>query len=304
MVKRQNIAFIGALLTAWGTLGCGTAMSADNTVINEAVTADACDERTQNDDKLTAENRAVDKAGLAAVKLSGIIQKYYPDLSASALDIISYRIIDEYMTDSRHEVTLADGNRVCVNLHADVVLTGEQLAALVQEYRDSDAPEEQIEAVAKQVNEETSFKPQKLGDKRLLHIRKMVFWNGEETNHYQDLLTGLFSHSEYFYVTDDAKLADYEVVPRLLKAEVDEIDTEHHKMQMQVELDVFSDKIDDFLPENIKQTHFILFAADKDEQEIADTLLRKLLTKAAEETGAKINKFEAMQLEKSAKSGK
>ena len=273
-------------------------MSADGTVINEAVTADACDERSPNDDKLTAENRAVDKAGLSAVKLSGIIQKHYPDLSANALDTVAYRIIDEYMSDSRHEVTLADGNRVCVNLHADVVMTGEQLAALVQEYRDSDAPEEQIEEVVKQVNEETTFKPQKLADKRLLYIRKMVFWNGEETNHYQDLLTGLFSHSDYFYVTDDAKLADYEVVPRLLKAEVDEIDTEHHKMQMQLEFDVYSDTVDDFLPVSIKQMHFILFAADKDEQEIADTLLRKLLTKAAEETGAKIDKFEATQLEK------
>jgi hypothetical protein len=299
VVKKQNIAFISALLAAWGSLGCNAAMSADNAVINEAVTADACDERSADDDKQTAENRAVDKAGLAAVKLSGIIQKHYPDLSANALDIISYRIIDEYMSDSRHEVTLADGNRVCVNLHADVVMTGEQLEALVQEYRDSDAPEEQIEEVAKQVNEETAFKPRKLAEKRLLYIRKMVFWNGEETNHYQDLLTGLFSHSEYFFVTNDAKLADYEVVPRLLKAEVDEIDTEHHKMQMQVELDVFSDKVDDFLPENVKQTHFILFAADKDEQEIADDLLRKLLAKAAEEAGSKIDKFEAKSLENS-----
>ena len=304
MVKKHNIALVGALLTALGTVESGTATAADSTIINESVTADACDERSRNDDKLTAENRAVDKAGLAAIKLSGVIQQHYPNLSANALDTIAYRIIDEYMSDSRHEVTLADGNRVCVNLHAEITLTGEQLAELVQEYRDSDAPEEQLEAVVKQVNAETTFKPQKLADKKLLYIRKMAFWNGDETGHYKDLLTGLFSHSDYFYVTDDPKLADYVVVPRLLKAEVDEIDTEHHKMQMQLEFEVHAEAIDDFLPIHVKQMHFILFAADKDEQEIADGLLRKLLAKGAEETGAKIDKFEAERLEKAGVKGR
>ncbi len=303
MVKKRKSKIVCGLLTALCSVYSGWS-AANQTVISEAVTADACDERHTGDDTLTAENRAVDKAGLAAIKLSGIIQKHYPNLSANALDTIAYRIIDEYMTDSRHELTLADGNRVCVNLHADISLTAEQLAELVQEYHDSDAVEEQIDAVVKEVNAEITFKPQNLADKKLLYIRKMVFWNGDETSHYQDLLTGLFSHSDYFYVTDDAKLADYTVIPRLLKAEVDEIDTEHHKMQMQMELDVHSDTADDFLPVSIKQMHFILFAADKDEQEIADTLLRKLLTKASEEAGAKIDKFEAMRLEETNVRGK
>lgn len=304
MVKKQANTVVGLIITALCSVFSAQSYAEDGSVINEAVTADACDERHRGDDTQTAENRAVDKAGLAAIKVSGIIQKFYPDLSASALDTIAYRIIDEYMFDSQHEVTLADGDRVCVNLRADVSLTHQQLEELVNEYRSSEAPEEQIEAVAAQVNRDTSFKPQKLADKKLLHIRKMSFWNGEETSHYKDLLTGLFSHSEYFYVTDDEKLADYEVKPRLLKSEVDEIDAEHHKMQMRVELEVVSDTVDDFLPITVKQIHFILFAADKDEQEIADDLLRKLLTKAAEEASSKIDKFEAKSLENSSLHGK
>lgn len=304
MVKKQKGRFIGSLITALFSICSSSAFAADSSLISEAVNADACDERHSDDDSLTAENRAVDKAGLAAIKVSGIIQKHYPDLSASALDTIAYRIIDEYMSDSRHEITLDTGNRVCVKLHADIALTETQLADLVKEYRDSEAPEEQIEAVAAQVNTDTTFRPQKLADKKLLYIRKMVFWNGEETGHYQDLLTGLFSHSDYFYVTENAKLADYTVLPRLLRAEVDEIDTEHHKMQMQLELDANSETADDFLPITARQMHFILFAADKDEQEIADTLLRKLLTKAAEEIGAKINKFESTRLEETSVHGK
>lgn len=304
MVKNRTTTAAGLIVTALCSIFSAQSYAEDSTVINKAVTADACDDRQRGDDVQTAENRAVDKASLAAVKVSGIIQEFYPDLSASALDTIAYRIIDEYMLDAKHTVKLADGDRVCVNVEADVSLTRRQLEELVNEYRNSEAPEEQIEAVAAQINSSTSFKPQKLTEKKLLYIRKMSFWNGEETGHYQDLLTGLFSHSEYFYVTNDADLADYQVRPRLLKSEVDEIDAEHHKMQMRVELEVTSDTLDDFLPITAKQVHFILFAADKDEQEIADELLRKLLTKAAEEAGSKINKFEAKRLEDSKLHGK
>lgn len=293
MVKSKTFLLSGLC----GLLLGNAAQSADYGIISQDVTADACDERQVNDDKKTAENRAVDKAGLSAVKLAGFIQKLYPDLSASALDLISYQIIDEYMMGQKHTVTLSDAERVCVKLEAMVELTTEELARLVEEYRNSDAPAEQIAEVVEEVNQKLAFKPRTLSDKKLLYIRNMVFWNGDETNHYKDLLTGLFSHSQYFYVTDDEKLADFTVTPRLKKADVDEIDKHNHKMQMQVELEVLSRTIEEFSPIAEHQNHFILFAADKDEQKIADDLLRKLLSKAANDASAKIDNFEAKRIE-------
>lgn len=296
MVMNRNAPLCGLL--ALFVLSCVAPLyAADEGLISEKVSADACDERRDGDDSQTAENRAADKAALAAVKLSGIIQKHYPGLSTNALDLISYRIIDEYMLDSKHTITLEDAGRVCVRLQATVELTTDNLAQLIAEYRNNDMAESQVAEVAEKVNEQAMFKPTDLTEKKLLFVRPMNFWNGEDTDHYRDLLIGLFSHSEYFYVTNDAKLADYTVTPRLLKAEVDEIDSNNHKMQMQVELDVSSRTIDDFTPLTARQTHFILFAADGDEQEIADNLLRKLLARAAEEAGAKIDKFAADKLE-------
>lgn len=292
--RKLSAIILSALLCAmWST----SVRAAENEMISQSVAADACDERRADDDVKTAENRAVDRAGLSAVKLSGIIQQQYPDLSANALDLISYRIIDEYMLNSRHNVTLEDANRVCVKLQAEIEMTRSDLAQLVAEYRDSEVPAEQVAEVVEKVNEQGNFKPANLKEKQLLFVRQMNFWNGEDTDHYRDLLTGLFSHSEYFYVTDNAGLADFVVTPRLIKAEVDEIDQSHHKMQMQIELDVTSRTNDDFTPITARQTHFILFAADGDEQEIADSLLRKLLTRAAEEAGTKIDKFSAEHLE-------
>lgn len=295
MVKSKTLLVSGLC----GLLLSASATGADYGIISQDISADACDERQSGDDQKTAENRAVDKAGLSAVKTAGFVQKIYPDLSASALDLIAYRIIDEYLMGQSHKVTLEDDSRVCVNLRAMVELTTKELAELVDEYKNSDASIEEVKNVADEVNEKMAFQPRDLNDKKLLFIRQIQFWNGEETNHYRDLLIGLFSHSNYFYVTEDEKLADFVVTPRLKKAEVDEIDRQNHKMQMQVELEVVSRTMEDFSPIVERQNHFILFAADKDEQKIADDLLRKLLTKAANDVGTKVDYAESKRIENS-----
>jgi len=292
VVKVKNIPLLG--MCAASALLCSTSSlkAEDNIAITQFVQADACDERQDKDDSQTAENRAVDSASLQAVKLSGIIQKYYPDLSASALDIISYRIIDEYMLNTTHKVTFHRDPRICVNLQGMIEITPQELARLVEEYKNSDAVEhDELSAVADEVKEKINYKPQKLDDKKLLYIDKMSFWNGDESDYYRDILTEAFSDNDYFYITDDMDLADYLVQPRLLISEVDEIDENHHKMHIKISIDTLSPTMEDFTPLNEEQSHFILFAADKDEQTIADNLIHKLLKRAAEETNKKIANY-------------
>ena len=275
-----------------------------NETIAQRVSADACDDRMVDDDEQTAENRAVDKAGLSAIKLSGIIQRHNPELSANAIDTIAYRVIDEYMVNVAHAVKFSDANRVCVKLVADVEMTSDDLEKLIEEYKDSDSPAEQIAEVVRQVEEDTTFKPQSLSEKKLLYIGKMIFWNGNETDHYTDFLTGLFSNSEYFYVTRDKNISDFVLIPRLIRSEVDEINRNNHKMQMSVELELNIPRDKSFAPLNEQQNHFILFAGDKDEQKVADELLRKLLSKAAKEMSRKIEKYSAAHLEMEKLKGK
>lgn len=296
-MSKVNILFLLSL----GLLMSGAAKAAELTdeVIAQSISSDACDDRLVDDDEQTAENRAVDKASLSAVKLSGIIQRYKPDLSASATDTIAYRIIDEYLVNVAHAVKFSDSNRVCVKLMADVEMTTADLDRLVEEYQNSDAPAEQIATVVQKVNENTMVKPGSLTEKKLLHVKKMVFWNGNETDHYKDLLTGLFSNSEYFYVTDDESIADFIVIPHLNEAVVDEIDRNNHKMQISVELEVISPNDKDFSIQSEKQKLPMLFKSDKDEQRIADDLVRKLLTKTAAEMSRKIDKYSADKLQKS-----
>ena len=290
-MTKYNILFLSAVM-----LALAGEVKAEG-IISQSVSGDACDDRLADDGEQTAKNRAIDKAGLAAIKLSGIIQRNYPDLSANAIDTIAYRIIDEYMVNTAHAVKLSDADRVCVKFMADVEMTTDDMEKLVEEYKDSDAPAEQIAEVVKQVEENTTLKPQKLEDKKLLYIKKMIFWNGNETSHYEDLLTGLFSNSEYFYVTEDKSVADFVLTPRLSEAVVDELDAKNHKMQVTIEMEAVS-PMGNTAPIIEKQKHFVLFASDKDEQKLADDLVRKLLTKASKEMSRKIDKYLANELEK------
>lgn len=269
-----------------------------------AVSADACDDIKEGYDKKTAEYRAVDLASLQAVKTSGLIQEQNIKMLPSVLDVVAYRIIDEYLFNVKHEITHADSGRVCVHVTADVEIGKDELAALINEHKGTVSAEDTAVEAAEEVKKNTEFKPQTLKEKKLLYVESMKFWNGTEDNHYTEFLTGLFSDSDYFYVTDNKDIADIVVTPYLRKAEVDKLDENNRKMQMLAELEITAGHETDFPTVSDKQNHFILFGEDKEEQEVADTLLRKLLTRSAAAVNGKINAYFQKNLEDTEVRGK
>lgn len=286
MVKYFNISVIIAFFAF-----CCSAY-AEDVAPRHAVEADACDDRQSGDDMQTALNRAIDKASLSAVKLSGIIQKQEEKIYPSVLDVISYHIIDNYLFDIEYETTYEDAKRVCVKLKGNVAIPTEELKDLISEYKSTMTPET-IAEVSENVKETIAFKPDKLSERKLVYVNDMRFWDDSTTDHYTDEIKKLFENNEYFYITDKKDTADFVITPVLEKAEVDKIDNSNHKMQMKINMDITSDKISGFEKTSDVQNHFILFAADKDEQEIADDLIKKLLRKSAFGTAEKIE--EAIQ---------
>ena len=265
---------------------------AEDVAQKQPVEADACDDRQSDDDKETALNRAIDKASLSAVKLSGIIQKQNDKIYASVLDVISYHIIDNYLFDVEHEVTYDDAKRVCVKVKGNVAIPTDELNSLIEEYKSSMTPESLAE-ISEDVKQNVAFKPNSLSERKLVYINNMRFWDGSETDHYAEEIKKLFDDNEYFFITDKKDTADFVITPVLEKAQVDKIDDSNHKMQMILNTEIVSDKINGFNKAEDVQNHFILFSADKDEQEIADDLIKKLLKKSAYGTSNKIE--EAIQ---------
>ena len=260
---------------------------AEDVAQKQPVEADACDDRQSDDDKETALNRAIDKASLSAVKLSGIIQKQNDKIYASVLDVISYHIIDNYLFDVEHEVMYDDAKRVCVKVKGNVAIPTDELNSLIEEYKSSMTPESLAE-ISENVKQNVAFKPNKLSERKLVYINNMRFWDGSETDHYAEEIKKLFDDNEYFFITDKKDTADFVITPVVEKAQVDKINDSNHKMQMILNTEIVSDKISGFNKASNVQNHFILFSADKDEQEIADDLIKKLLKKSAFGTAGKI----------------
>lgn len=276
-----------------------TTASADEDLLVRQVNADACDTRLVEDDVHTAENRALDKASLAAIKTSGLVQGYYPKLSDMALNLVAYRIIDEYLFDIKHHVTLDDSKQICVHVDASLEMAPEDLHVLVAEYKSSvPVDEAEVMQIAQKAQQETEFKPQNLNEKKLIYITPLRFWNGVQTNNYQSLLRENLAESDYFYVTTDETMADFIIEPYVETAHVDPVDNKNLKMQVSLTLNIKA--VDDqyFEPITEQQNHFILFAGTKDEQQVADTLIRKLLERAGIAAKSQLNHRLAETLEK------
>lgn len=301
----MNYKFLSAL--ACLSLICGVCR-AEDVAQRQDVKGEACDDRRSDDDAQTAENRAIDKAGLAAVKTSGIIQKYNNSLSSSALDVISYQIIDNYMHDVKHEVTLDEAKRICVKLEAYVAVTDDEMNAMIEEFKTLDTPHfeevDDVVQIAQQVKDTTTFKPQSPDEKKLVYIKKMHFWNDVLTDHYTDFIKQFLTNSDYLLITEDESLADFVFTPSLIKSEVTDIDNSNNKMQMQLVLQVSCEKNADFNTLSEQQNHFILFDADKDEQEVADSLIKKLLERAVKNVNKKLENYIGQKLEDKAVRGK
>ena len=140
------------------------------------VEASACDEKQQGFDAKTMEYRAVDKASLIAVKSSGIIQKNGTNLLPSVVDIIAYRLIDEYLQNVEHKITVSEPNRVCVNVTGNLEINTDELKALIKEHNEAAEPArinpeaevKMAEEEAEEVKNATAFKPKNLNEKKLL----------------------------------------------------------------------------------------------------------------------------------------
>ncbi|MBR2137474.1 MAG: hypothetical protein IJ852_05935 [Alphaproteobacteria bacterium] len=259
--------------------------------IQEKIEADSCDDRLSGDDLKTAENRATDKASLAAVKLSGVIQKYAPDINVHSLDLVTYRIVDEYLSNITHNVTFDDENRICVRVQADLTIAESELEELIHEYKRNEAVESaEVVAIAERIQNQMKVRPHSEQDRKLVYIAQMQLWNGDQTNHYTAYLSELLSHSEYYYITPDESLADFTIKPELEKADVDELDAQNHKMHMIVKLNVTNNGAQNADEINDKQNHFILFKADEDEQKVADKLIVKLLNRAVTNVNNQLEK--------------
>lgn len=133
---------------------------------------------------------------------------------------------------------------------------------------------------------QTKTVPDEQDERPLVYIAPVEFFNNTYSSSHTEILRKLFDHNTYFYLTDKKELADFVVIPKVLRAKIDPINNNTNRLQMVVS--VGAEFVNDKSSLIEHQNRFILFSTTDDEQETASKLMRKLLRKAAEPILSKI----------------
>lgn len=261
------------------------------------INSEACEKKINGESKASVRVRTVDKAVFSGVRKLPAINEIGKVLEDSELNVLVYRLVDEYVEDLNFETIDTDDGRVCAKVHG--WLNPDNISAVKQEFVKNDAPvsenePEKIAQVVEEVEREVSAKPNDPENLALVHIKKLQYYNGSETSRFSTILQDKLKDNPYFYLTQEADLADYVLTPKVMKAKVDLLDAGHKRLQMVVSIEISGlekDAVDEY------QNRFVLFGAEENEQQIASRLIRKLLENACDGVRRKIEHNEQLKFE-------
>ncbi len=114
----------------------------------------------------------------------------------------------------------------------------------------------------------------------MVYIAPTTFFNNTSSSKYSKFLSDVFGKSNYFYLTDNAELADYVINAKVLRAKVDPINKDTNRMQMVIALE--SKNVNSGETETEHQNRFLLFNASENEQTVAQKLMKQLFEKACD----------------------
>lgn len=247
----------------------------------------ACERVLDGESLSSTRVRAADKAVFLSIKKLENLKEERHLLSDHDLNVLIYRLVDEYVEDLSVKVTKSEADKVCVNISGFINLKNIELvkADFISNGEPVHTSNEDIVAqIADEVNAEVVLKP---ADENLalVYIADLTYYNGATSKKYASYLKTLLQNNPYFYLTEEKDLADYIISPKVLKAKIDTLDPSHKRLQMVIVLETTGLETSAV---SESQNRFLLFSAEEDEQEIASRLIKKLLEQAAVNLARKI----------------
>lgn len=257
--------------------------------------ANACEKSIEGESLSSTRTRAADKATFLGIKGLKEIEEDKKRLDEHDLNVMIYRLVDEYVENLNVKTTKQEKDKVCVEVTG--LIDPQNIKSVRADFttQASVVSEESAQKAAEDVTKEIAIRPNNPENLALVFIDQVTYYNGTESPKQTSFLKNLFKDNPYFYLTEDKELADYTIFPKLLKAKVDALDSSHKRLQMVVTLDVSGIEPD---ITSVHQNRFLLFSAEDDEQEIAARLIKKLLDQAAKDTLRLIEHKEQLKLEK------
>ena len=264
------------------------------------LSATACEELLAGESRAGAQIRAADKASFNSVKKLNQLTQATSELNDHDVNILVYRLVDEYVEDLS-VATLPDENaKVCVQIEGwlkpiDIKRVVEDFYA--EKSKTSVTPFELMEEIADESVREISLEPKNPQELSLVYIGDVVFFNGATFPKLSDYLKNMYADNPYFYLTDDAEIADYVIRPKVITAKVDMTEQGQKRLHMVVVLETMARGV---LFAEQSQNRFVLFDASENQQNIANQMLQKLMEQAGRALLSKIEHNESQRLEQKA----
>lgn len=265
-----------------------------------SIYGNACEKVIEGESKASTRVRAADKAVFLGVKKLPELARVKSILNEHDVNVLVYRLVDEYIEDLSSSTVSSDAGKVCVEING--YLPPEAIEKVQTEFIKAEKPlkeaaPEVVAEVASEVKREVDIKPVNPESLALVYISPLEYYNGAKSNKYSKMLQEQFAGNQYFYLTEDAEIADYVITPKVLKAKVDNLDAAHKRLQMVVSLEITGLKNETV---NEYQNRFVLFGAEENEQQTAARLLNKLIETAGANVLRKIEHNEQLHQEKQA----
>lgn len=262
------------------------------------IRSQACEKMIEGESKASARVRATDKAVFAGIKKLDRIAETAKILDNHEINVFVYRLVDEFVEDLSVKTTSDEDGKVCVEAVGKINAANIDLTERDFIKDNAAISEPKPEAVAKAAEEamrEVAVKPTDPEALALVYVKNLQYYNGTETAKFVPELKQRLANNPYFYLTQEAELADYILMPKVLKAKVDTLDAGHKRLQMVVAIDISGIEQE---PVTEYQNRFVLFGAEENEQQIAARLIRKLLENAGDGAMRRIERHEQQKFEK------
>lgn len=293
-----------------------------------SVFASGCETLINNESKASARVRATDKASFKAVEEIPELSRFRSRMKTHDFNIKIYQLVDNYLEDLKITATSPNDDQVCIELSA--YLPASAVREVFAEENNAPAAEDmtlEVENIDDNVNITVPPKPDITINRQIAYekaaaapveaveqeplpvaekaatisepvqnnktkvfIEQTKFYNGTSTGgFFAELEKNLRTKPGVEAVTRQDN-ADYVLETEILKARVDNINSETRRLQIVVSL-----KLTDVAAEKTTTEHqnrFILFNASDDAQTVAADLTRKLLSAGVSKLLPDIKTFE------------
>lgn len=250
-----------------------------------AVYGSACEDIKSDTQNASTRLKATDKACFNAVSSLPEIIDIKSSFDDHDYNVMIYTIVDEYIEDLTTKTIKQDDSQICVEVTGYITPENigkaidntirQQPSEEVAEKQDTPADEKQdisvaIDEVPHEIDEPTNFVILST-----IFVKPTEFYNNTVSSTHSNILKNILSQNDNIRIVDDESEANFIITPKVLKAKIEQLNTETNRMQMVVALETFDKNNNSIVSEH--QNKLIMFSSSDDEQTIAKNLLKKLL---------------------------